>query len=327
MQGFRRRWRVLVVLVVMVATAWCVVVPAAGATVGPGQIDAFLLARGSPLAGEGAAFYQAGGRAGVDPAFLVAISGAESSFGRYIFFAGSQTADYNAFNWFFATTRVGSAFTSWDQAIATVATGLSGPLYYGAGRYSVDTIAPIYCPQGTQAWINNVTAYMLALGADPNDTRWHGAAPVDASGPENSAVRIGPTGAGVALVLQRPIVLAPSSIVAGARLRICFTLTNAGLKAGAWKAVILRLEGPSGQALAFGSGLPLRLRAGASYSFKATVRLPASGVWRGWVDVEAADGAILGDTRPTLRVVVARAATERAAVPRRRPSLGRRSAT
>ncbi len=311
----------------MVATAWCVVVPAAGATVGPVQIDAFLLAQGSPLAGEGAVFCRAGRRAGVDPAFLVAISGAESSFGRFIFSAGSQTADYNAFNWFFATTRAGSAFTSWDQAIATVAAGLSGPLYYGAGRYAVDTIAPIYCPQGTQAWINNVTAYMLALGADPNDTRWRGAAAAEPSGSENGAVRIGPTGGGAALVLQRPITLAPASIVEGARLRIRFTLTNAGLKAGAWKAVILRLEGPSGQALAFGSRLPLRLQAGASYSFKATARLPASGVWHGWVDVEAADGAILGDTRPTLRIPVARAATARATVPRRRPSPGRRSAS
>ena len=238
------------------------------------------------LAGEGAAFYQAGGRAGVDPAFLVAISGAESSFGRYIFFAGSQTADYNAFNWFFATTRVGSAFTSWDQAIATVATGLSGPLYYGAGRYSVDTIAPIYCPQGTQAWINNVTAYMLALeptptthggtagagrrersgeqrGQDRSDGRWCGPRPAASDRPR-------------ALVHSRG--RSPAHLLHADECR-----SQSGCLEGGDPA-------PGGPV---GTGTGLRIGAATAPAGRSLVQFQGDGaaaglgVWRGWVDARS----------------------------------------
>lgn len=296
----------------LLATMCCAVAPTARATVGPQQIDAFLLARGSPLAGEGAEFYEAGRRNGVDPAFLVAISGAESSFGRYLFSAGPQTAAYNAFNWFFAPTRAGSAFAGWDQAIATVAAGLRGPLYFGAGRYAVGAIAPVYCPQGTKAWIDNVRAYMLELGADPGDTRWPGARTAGATRPPPGDLRIfAAKGAASSLVVARPILLVPATAIAGARLRIRFTLTNTGLEAGSWRAVILRLQGPSGLDLALGSRVPLRLAAGASYGFQATIRPGVAGTWRGWVDVEAASGAILAGARPVLHLVVAPAPAAR----------------
>jgi hypothetical protein len=307
----RSRWRIFVLSVALAVIMCSAAPPAAHASVGPRQIDAFLLAQGSPLAGEGRVFYDVGRQDGVDPAFLVAISGAESSFGQYLFSAGSQTAANNAFNWFYASTRAGSSFVSWDQAIAAVAEGLRGPLYYGAGRYAVGAIGPIYCPQGTQAWIDNVTTYMLELGGDPSDTRWRGAASVGTSQPQGDGLGIGPAGVAAALVVQRPITLTPATAVARARLRIRFTLTNEGLKAGSWKAVILRLQGPSGQALAYGSNVPLRLKAGASYSFEATARLLDGGVWRGWVDVEAQDGTILAAARPALRIAVARASSAR----------------
>ena len=45
-------------------------------------LDAFLRKRGSPLAGQGATFVSAGKRYGVDPYLMVAIAGAESSFGK-----------------------------------------------------------------------------------------------------------------------------------------------------------------------------------------------------------------------------------------------------
>ena len=230
----------------------------------------------------------------------------------YLFSAGPQTAAYNAFNWFFAPTRAGSAFAGWDQAIATVAAGLRGPLYYGAGRYAVGAIAPVYCPQGTQAWIDNVRAYMLELGADPGDTRWPGARTAGATRPPPGDLRIfAAKGAASSLVVARPILLVPATAIAGARLRIRFTLTNTGLEAGSWRAVILRLQGPSGQDLALGSRVPLRLAAGASYGFQATIRPRVAGTWRGWVDVEAASGAILAGARPVLHLVVAPAPAAR----------------
>lgn len=306
-----RRPRCCVALLGMVlaATILCAAAPAARATISPRQIDAFLLAHDSPLVGEGQAFYTAGRRNGVDPAFLVAISGAESSFGQYLYSAGSQTADHNAFNWFYAATRAGSAFAGWGQAIATVAAGLRGPLYYGAGRYAVNAIAPIYCPQGTQDWIDNVTAYMLDLGADPDDTRWHGTPALAATRPTADDIRIlKPSGTASALVASAAP-LGPAHTVAGSRLHLRFTLTNTGVGRGSWAAVVLRLQGPAGQSMALGSHAPLRLAAGASYGFVGTVRLRTPGAWRGWVDVEATDGVILTGARPALHLTVTQAAT------------------
>ena len=292
----------------LAATILCSAAPAAHATISPQQIDAFLLAHDSPLVGEGQAFYTAGRRNGIDPAFLVAISGAESSFGQYLYSVGSQTADHNAFNWFYAATRSGSAFAGWGQAIATVAAGLRGPLYYGAGRYAVTAIAPIYCPQGTQDWIDNVTAYMLDLGADPNDTRWHDTPAFSETGPAVDDIRIlKPAGTASALVVSAPVPLKTAHTVAGARLRLRFTITSTGLSRGSWAAVILRLQGPAGQSMALGSHAPLRLAPGASYGFVGTVRLRAPGVWRGWVDVEATNGVILAGARPALRLTVEQA--------------------
>ena len=295
----------------LAAAVSCTMAPAAHAAVGPSQIDDFLLAHGSPLAGEGGAFCEAGRRNGVAPAFLVAISGAESSFGQFLFVAGPQTATYNAFNWFYAPTRAGSAFASWDQAIATVAAGLRGPLYYGAGRYSVGAIAPVYCPQGTQAWIDNVTTYMLELGADPSDTRWRGTPLAGGRAALGDRLRANHTGAASALVVRRPISVTPAGASAGDRVRILFTLTNEGLRRGRWRAVILRLQGPTGQDLAFGRAATLRLAAGASYSFASTARLRAPGAWRGWIDVEAEDGTMLTAAHPVVHIVVGRAARKR----------------
>jgi len=92
--------------------------------------------------------------------------------------------------------------------------------------------------------------------------------------------------------------------VAGARVHVRFTLTNAGLTTGRWDAVTLRLQGPAGHTLALGSRAPLRLAAGASHAFAADLRLCA-GHWRGWVDVEREDGTVLSDRRPVLRIAVA----------------------
>lgn len=285
--------------------------PVASATVTPRQVDAFLLLHASPLAGEGAEFCAAGERNGVDPAFLVAISGAESSFGEYLYSAGS----HNAFNWFYAPTRAGSTFTGWDQAIDTVAAGLRGSLYYGAGRYSVGAIAPVYCPQGTQAWIANVTAYLLELGGDPSDTRWRGVAPVAAGEPAEGEP-LQAAGVSSGLVALRPFTVVPRDDVVGARLRLRFTLVNEGRKGGVWNGVVLRLEGPSGLTLALGTRTPLHLAAGASYAFAATVRLRVAGVWRGWVSVEGRDGTVFSDAGPAVRVAVA------PAPPKRRPTGG-----
>ena len=123
------------------------------------------------MAGTGATFIAEGQLYGVDPVFLVAIAGAETSFGKLLYSKDGDQCTYNAFNWFYGPTWPTSDFTSWGEGIARVAEGLGGPLYHGAGLYSVDAIAPKYCPDGTEQWIANVKAFMIELGGNPDDTR------------------------------------------------------------------------------------------------------------------------------------------------------------
>jgi hypothetical protein len=291
-------------LVVPLLLAVAVSPALAQAIASPQQIDAFLLAQGSPLAGEGATFCAAGQRYGVDPAFLVAITGAESSFGQYLYSVGPQTATYNAFNWFYGPSRATSTFASWGQAITTVAQGLAGPLYYGAGRYSVAAIAPIYCPQGTQDWIANVTTYMGLLGADPADTRWQGVA--STSSPAASSPD-------ALLVIEPSVSLRPArTIIAGRHLEVGFTLANNGGVAGKWGAVTLLLRGPAGQIVTYGSAGPLVLPAGGSRAYRTSLVLGTPGVWRGWIEVAASDGSLLTETKPVFAVTVRRPTGQKA---------------
>ncbi len=299
----RSRLVLLALVLVLLALGAAVTAPQARAALSAQQIDSFLLARGSPLAGEGQTFCSAGAQHGIDPAFLVAISGAETSFGQYLYSSGSQTASYNAFNWFYAQSRAASSFTSWDEAIATVAQGLAGPLYYGAGRYAVAAIAPIYCPQGTADWIANVTAFLTALGGNPNDTRWSGAT-TDSQGAQTSPTPSATVSPAI-LVVGQPVSVHPAGpLTVDQQATIDFTLTNVGGQTASWQGVTLRLVGPEGQAVVLSSSAPFTLAPQGSFTFAAPCVLPLAGSWQGWLSVETADGATLDDSRPLVVLVV-----------------------
>ncbi len=290
--------------------------PAARAAPSAQQIDALLLAQGSPLAGEGATFVSAGQQYGVDPAFLVAIAGAETSFGQYLYGAGSQTASYNAFNWFYAPSRAASSFTSWDQAIETVAQGLAGPLYYGAGRTSVAAIAPVYCPQGTTAWVANVTIFLEQLGGDPADTRWSnqlaGTAAQTAASPAPSPTSSTPTDSLATLVVAQPVVVRPAGTLSvGEKATIDFTLTNSGGQSGTWADVSLRLVGPAQQTIVLSSTASFTLAPQDSFTFAAPCTLPAAGTWQGWLSVRSAAGLTLSEARPLITIMAKATASHR----------------
>src|SRR6266478_4904112 len=73
-----------------------------------GAIDTYLTGKGSPIAGNGSAFFSNGLTYDVDPRLIVGIAGAESTFGLHICSA------FNAWNWFwngFCT----SPFASWAE--------------------------------------------------------------------------------------------------------------------------------------------------------------------------------------------------------------------
>jgi cell wall-associated NlpC family hydrolase len=130
------------------------------------QIDSFLQSQGSPMAGAGTSFVSAGREAGLDPRYLVALTGAESSFGLHLF------RPFNPFGWGYAS------FDSWDQAIRTVATGLQAG-YLAEGRTDVFSIAAKYSPVGASNDPNgtngeepyNVARFLTQLGGNPNDIR------------------------------------------------------------------------------------------------------------------------------------------------------------
>ena len=81
------------------------------------------------MTGTGATFIREGQEHGVDPVFLVAIAGAETSFGQFLYSENDDQCTFNAFNWFYGPTWPTSYFSSWDEAIARVAEGLAGSLY------------------------------------------------------------------------------------------------------------------------------------------------------------------------------------------------------
>lgn len=128
-------------------------------------LDHYLEGKNSPLAGQGEALVKSGRRWNVDPRLVVAIAGAESTFGTRL------CAEYNAWNWFYKDTSKCSAnaFSSWEEGIERVTRGLR-QLYLDRGRTTIPKIAEIYTATEREIWIRNVTLfYETELGGDLND--------------------------------------------------------------------------------------------------------------------------------------------------------------
>ncbi len=252
--------------------------PAAAASPDAAQIDAFLTAHGSPMAGSGATFVAAGEANGVAPAFLVAIAGAESSFGLYLYSENGDQCTYNAFNWFYGPTWPTSDFTSWEHGIERVAAGLAGSLYYGSGLYSVDAIAPKYCPDGTANWVANVKAFMAELGGDPADTRLGaGAATVAPSEPPSSLPGL--------VALDGSVKLDSGDREVGQRIYAWFTLVNSGHAPLDLEGIRLAIRGPGGTDHDLVSDQPLTLQPGQELQVSSAWPLDLAGRWQGWIEV------------------------------------------
>ena len=257
----------------------------AAASPGAAQIDDFLALHGSPMVGTGATFVAEGQKNGVDPAFLVAISGAESSFGQFLYSEGGDQCTYNAFNWFFGATWPQSDFSSWNEAIARVAQGLAGSLYFGSGLYSVQAIAPRYCPDGTANWVANVTSFMIQLGGNPLDTRLAGGA---AAGPPSTDPSL--------LGVSGAVELSGQPFTVGREVTARFTLTNRGDQPAALEGIRLTAVGPSGASAALVSDQPVTLAPGQSLAVAAVWPLDTVGRWSGWIEVvQNGQANLIGD--------------------------------
>ncbi len=284
----------LIIVATVVAVLLTVAPDAALASPTAAQIDDLLSRYSSPMTGTGAVFVREGEEHGVDPAFLVAITGAETSFGRYLYSQGGDVCTFNAFNWFYGPTWPQSDFASWEEGIARVAEGISGSLYYGSGLTSVDAISFRYCPVGTAEWLANVRAFMLTLGGDPADTRlgYSPAAPSRAL-------------PGVSLV--GGVRARPAKPLLGDLVEIRFVLTNPGETPVDLEVVRLAVRGPRGASADMVSREGFTLRAGESRAVTAAVAATLAGRWHGWIEVQRGGKAA--------RVGAARALSYRVAEP------------
>ena len=161
--------------------------PAATSGVDATALDAYLAGKGSPLAGAGAAFVASAGQVGLDPRMLVAISGAETSFGTY----GPSQLIHNPFG-----MGPGRVYGSWEEAIAAAANNLAGPIYLGAGKVTIGQISGTWAPLGAvndpsnlnSNWTRNVSRYYAEMGGDPASSVFT-SSPSLAPGPVGSRYR------------------------------------------------------------------------------------------------------------------------------------------
>jgi prophage tail gpP-like protein len=134
------------------------------------EIDAYLKRKGSPIAGHGSTFVSAGVTWNVDPRLMVAIAGAETSFGTDPK-AANDVAHFNAWGY-----GPHNQFTSWDNAINTITSDL-GRNYINAGKTTVALIGATWAPGGAandptdlnSNWVNNTSGFLRALDGDPDD--------------------------------------------------------------------------------------------------------------------------------------------------------------
>jgi hypothetical protein len=140
----------------------------------PPQIDSYLSGKRiadfqktatSPLVGQGSQFVTYGGQYTVDPRFIVAISGAESSFGVHI------CAANNAWNWFWNGSCVNSPFDSFASGIHTVSHFMHSS-YIVRGYNTIQLVGARYCVTGCQNWVPGVTEFYGQMGADVSTLVW-----------------------------------------------------------------------------------------------------------------------------------------------------------
>ncbi|HEX5283594.1 MAG TPA: hypothetical protein VFW30_05700 [Bryocella sp.] len=140
------------------------------------QIDQFLAAKQiatkqgnivtPPLNGLGSVFVNDGSQYSIDPRLIVAISGAESSFGVRI------CTSNNAWNWFWQGPCPSSPFDSWSSGIETLSHYMDKS-YILHGYNSVALIGQKYCASGCSNWVPDVTLFMTQLGGDPSSLAWN----------------------------------------------------------------------------------------------------------------------------------------------------------
>jgi len=128
------------------------------------SINTYLQRKRSPMAGLGNVFVDAGIGNGADPRLIVALAGAETSFGKNI-----TWGQYNAWNYGWNTPQNSSPFESWEHGIAIVTRGIADR-YLGGRRRVVDAVQlynGTYCQGGDCATgLNNLMISLIDQGGE-----------------------------------------------------------------------------------------------------------------------------------------------------------------
>jgi hypothetical protein len=147
------------------------------------NIDTFLSGpvginqQASPIAGNGSVFFSSGVANNVDPRLIMAIAGAESSFGTN--WVNCPASGFNAWSWFYndgtGSGRCALApFASFADGIQRVSTGVGGAYIRTRHETTIAAIGATYCGSGAgcASWANNVTKYYTQLNGDVSDLRF-----------------------------------------------------------------------------------------------------------------------------------------------------------
>jgi hypothetical protein len=118
----------------------------------------YLSGKGSAIAASADTLFKEGQTWDIDPRLIVAIAGAESSFGRRV------CAAHNAWNWFYKRTCPPSTFDSYDEGIRTV-TKFMQRSYLRKGYDSVAKIQVKYCSERCDNWTRLVETFLAEIPA------------------------------------------------------------------------------------------------------------------------------------------------------------------
>lgn len=136
------------------------------------KIDGVIKTRrpNAPYNGYGKIFVREGIKQGIDPRFMAAITGAESSFGED---SGAQST-HNGFGDLDGNARL-IPFASWEAGLIHLAKWLKEN-YINEGKVTVETIRAKWAPAGAandptnlnDNWVPNVSKIMTEMGGDPS---------------------------------------------------------------------------------------------------------------------------------------------------------------
>lgn len=158
--------RPVTLLLLMLAPAAATAAPC----ISRNTLEGYLRNQASPLAAHVDGFFASAQQWNVDPRLVVAVGGAESSFGKNGLCA---TQRHNAWGWGGGYPNCFS-YPTWDAAIDAVTSGLRR-LYLDLGLTTIPAIAAKYCATGCENWIPNVTLfYEVELDGDPDNLEYMG---------------------------------------------------------------------------------------------------------------------------------------------------------